>query len=187
MDKLTPKQAKFAVIYVKESNATEAYKKAYNCVNMKPATINRNAKALLDNNKIATRINELRNKIDKKNIYELQAILDGFGQAAFANIIDIFDFVKDANGKMKIILKGGVEKLSELPRSATACIKGFKEKADGGMEVTLRDQDNALANIARIMGYYAPEKILQITTTFADLLKPPEEDNNIEDIDYDKL
>lgn len=185
-DKLTSKQAKFAVIYVKTDKASEAYKKAgYSYENMLPATINRNAHALLKNNNVATRIAELRSDIDKKDLYTLSRILNEFGNVAFANIIDIFDFVKEGN-KMKITLTGGVTRLSELPRKITACIKGFKETA-AGFEVTLRDPDNALAQIARIKGYYAPDKILNITSTFADLLKPPEEDDNIEDIDFNEL
>jgi len=54
--KLTPKQEKFAQTYIETGNASEAYRRAYNTEKMKPETINRNAKALLDNNKIATRI-----------------------------------------------------------------------------------------------------------------------------------
>lgn len=46
--------------YVETGNASEAYRRSYNAEKMKPETVNRNAKALMDNNKVATRVQELR-------------------------------------------------------------------------------------------------------------------------------
>lgn len=57
---LTPKQEAFALAYVETGNASEAYRRAYNAEKMKPATVNRTAKELLDNPKIAARIEELQ-------------------------------------------------------------------------------------------------------------------------------
>jgi phage terminase small subunit len=60
MASLTPKQEAFALAYIETGNASEAYRRAYNTGNMKPETVNRNAKALTDDNKISTRISELQ-------------------------------------------------------------------------------------------------------------------------------
>lgn len=60
MSKLTLKQEKFVAAYLETGNATEAYRRAYDCANMQPATINRNAAAQLENSKIATRLAELQ-------------------------------------------------------------------------------------------------------------------------------
>ena len=57
---LTIKQEKFCMVYIETGNASEAYRQAYNCENMKEATINRNAKMMIDDNKISTRIKELK-------------------------------------------------------------------------------------------------------------------------------
>ena len=57
---LTQKQEMFCIAYIETGNASEAYRRAYDCANMKPETINRKAKALLDDGKIAARIAELR-------------------------------------------------------------------------------------------------------------------------------
>ena len=57
---LTPKQEKFCLEYLKTGNASEAYRLAYDASKMKPETTNRNAKSLMSNNKIITRINELK-------------------------------------------------------------------------------------------------------------------------------
>ena len=60
MSNLTPKQEGFCLAYIETGNASEAYRQNYNAEKMKPETINRNAKELLDNHKIATRLGELR-------------------------------------------------------------------------------------------------------------------------------
>jgi hypothetical protein len=68
-------------------------------------------------------------------------------------------------------LAGGAKKLSDLPREATDCIASIKQ-TKAGFEIKLYSKDQALVQIAKMMGYYAPEKVMQVTTTFADLLKP---------------
>jgi phage terminase small subunit len=57
---LTPKQEAFCIAYLETGNASEAYRRVYNARRAAPSTIARNAKALLDNNKIAARLEELR-------------------------------------------------------------------------------------------------------------------------------
>jgi phage terminase small subunit len=59
-DGLTPKQEKFIHAYLETGNASEAYRLSYNVGKMKDSTVNRNAFALLQNDKIATRIDQLR-------------------------------------------------------------------------------------------------------------------------------
>lgn len=72
MNNLTIKQEKFCLEYIKDGNASRAYREAYDASNMKEATINRNAKALTDDNKIATRIDELRQEIKSKAILSIE-------------------------------------------------------------------------------------------------------------------
>ena len=57
---LTPKQERFCVEYLRESNASEAYRRSYKAENMSPKTVNEAASRLLDNSKVVARINELR-------------------------------------------------------------------------------------------------------------------------------
>lgn len=63
---LTPKQENFCLAYLETGNASEAYRRAYDAENMKPESVNRLAKAQLDNVKIASRLEELRAPIIKK-------------------------------------------------------------------------------------------------------------------------
>lgn len=57
---LTPKQEAFCLAYMETGNASEAYRGAYSAGGMSPASVNREAKALTDNPKIAARLEELR-------------------------------------------------------------------------------------------------------------------------------
>ena len=72
---LTPKQEKFCVAYVKTSNASEAYRQSYDAKNMNPNTINRKAKDLIDNGKIAARVRELQAPAAKKVMISLESHL----------------------------------------------------------------------------------------------------------------
>jgi len=76
MSRLTPKQEKFCLAYIETGNASESYRIAYDASNMKPETINRNAKQLLDNNKIATRLNEIQESARKAAQVTLQSHLE---------------------------------------------------------------------------------------------------------------
>ncbi len=58
----TPKQENFCRTYIETGNASEAYRRAYYAERMKPATVNRAAKELLDNPKIAARVKALQAK-----------------------------------------------------------------------------------------------------------------------------
>lgn len=59
MANLTPKQEAFCLAYRETGSASEAYRKAYSAGKMKAATVNRTAKELIDNPKIAARLSEL--------------------------------------------------------------------------------------------------------------------------------
>ncbi|KAA1286955.1 terminase small subunit [Alcaligenes faecalis] len=82
---LTPKQEAFALAYVETGNASEAYRRTYNAVKMKPETVNRTAKGLLDNRKIAARVAELQAEHverHKLTVDDLLAELEQARQAA---------------------------------------------------------------------------------------------------------
>jgi len=56
---LTPKQQRFVRAYLKTGNASQAYRDSYDCNGSADTTINRNAHALLQNAKIAARVEQL--------------------------------------------------------------------------------------------------------------------------------
>lgn len=72
MSNLTIKQEKFCLEYIKDGNASRAYREAYNTENMKPESINRKAKELFDNVKVAARIDEIRKETSSKAILSIE-------------------------------------------------------------------------------------------------------------------
>lgn len=71
MKQLTQKQENFCLAYIETGNMSEAYRRSYNTENMKPETVNRNAKTLYDSSKIAARIAELRKPAQEKALLTL--------------------------------------------------------------------------------------------------------------------
>jgi hypothetical protein len=73
--RLTPKQEKFCLEYLRVENATEAYRIVYNS-KAKPETCARNGFKLLENNKIVARIDDLRAESAKIAVITQAGILD---------------------------------------------------------------------------------------------------------------
>lgn len=86
MAKLTAKQENFCLVYLETGSASEAYRRAYSTDRMKPETINRNAHQLLKNNKIATRIKELQEKVAKKAEITVETLLEELEEARTAGL-----------------------------------------------------------------------------------------------------
>lgn len=66
MSNLTPKQENFCLAYLETGNASEAYRRSYDAGGMNENSINRKAKELMDNVKIAARISEIRKPVVEK-------------------------------------------------------------------------------------------------------------------------
>lgn len=70
---LSPKQEQFAkAIALDGMNYSDAYRSAYNTKRMSDKTINEKASLLKDNDKIRTRIKELRDEVDTPKIISAQ-------------------------------------------------------------------------------------------------------------------
>ena len=76
MSDLTPKQEAFALAYLETGNASEAYRRSYDAEGMKPESINRKAKELIDSGKIAARVEELRAPVREAAQITLKQHLD---------------------------------------------------------------------------------------------------------------
>jgi hypothetical protein len=79
---LTIKQGKFVRAYLKTGNASEAYRQAYDCNGSADTTINRNAHALLQNAKIAARVEQLEQEAAEVARLDKSMVLVGLLQTA---------------------------------------------------------------------------------------------------------
>lgn len=73
---LTAKQEAFVQNILQGRNQADAYRSAYNCENMSDNAIYREASLLLDNPKVAQRLQELRDKLAKPSIMSAQERLE---------------------------------------------------------------------------------------------------------------
>ena len=161
--KLTLKQEKFCLTYLETGNASEAYRTAYNTKSMKPATINRQAKALMDNGKIAARIEQLKKPILKKFDVTFERVVQ---EAAMVAMVDPGDFYDDDDNLLPI---------KEMPEHVRRALSGFKVdttrrrpkgKGDGCQddevtvtkEVKWHNKDSALKLLAQLSGFIVDKK-----------------------------
>ena len=78
---LTPKQEKFCIVYLETGNASEAYRQSYDAENMSQNALNREASVMLDNPKIAQRLEQLRAPIIKKAQLTVEDLLKELEEA----------------------------------------------------------------------------------------------------------
>lgn len=78
---LTEKQEKFCHEFIKCGNASEAYRNSYNAGKMKPETVHTSANEVLNNPKVAGRLESLRAQVAKKRMLGLEDLLDELEQA----------------------------------------------------------------------------------------------------------
>ncbi|AOE49261.1 terminase small subunit [Kangiella sediminilitoris] len=91
-DNLTEKQEMACRLYGLEGKTkSDAYRGAYNTVNMKPATINRKAKKLFDEGKIRARVNQLKEERCERLNYDADQLLKQLSGMLNADILDIYD------------------------------------------------------------------------------------------------
>jgi hypothetical protein len=75
-DKLTPKQEAFVKVYLETGNASEAYRRSYDCSATTEKSINENASKLLKHAKIAPRIQEAKAKVAERTEVSLFDIVN---------------------------------------------------------------------------------------------------------------
>jgi len=78
---LTPKQEAFCLSYMETGNASEAYRRVYNAGGMKPESINRKAKELMDNGKIAARLAEVQAIAVERALVTVQSLTEELEEA----------------------------------------------------------------------------------------------------------
>lgn len=80
MAELTPKQEKFAQLYVELGNASEAYRQAYNST-AKPESVHVRASELLSDSKVSVRVEEIREATRANHNITLSDILKELEEA----------------------------------------------------------------------------------------------------------
>ena len=177
MGKLTMKQEAFCHYYIEGGgNASNAYRLAYNAVNMLPTTVNVKAAELLANGNISVRVEELKKEVKDRSNISKERLLSELAKIAFSSIaclhstwIELKDFEK-------------------LTRDQTASIKSISTKTQKKnigtsenpeiidvdyIKIELYDKLKAMESINRMLGFESPEK-LDITSKGRAINEPTE-------------
>lgn len=162
-EELTIKQEKFCIKYVECGNASEAYRYAYDCSRMRPATINRKAIELLHNGKITARIKELQKSASQELNISKTDILRFNYDAVNADILDFLsirrDKIKDDKGKeIGESTALAFKDIETLPKDKRRLIQSLKIDRFGCPIIELVDKNSAALTLNKMLGFDAPIK-----------------------------
>ena len=147
--KLSVKQENFCNYYIECGNASEAYRRAYSCSNMKDESINRKAIELLNNGKVAARVKELQEELKKKSDITKEEVLSMLKNFMYA---DIRNFLTIKNGN--VIFKDSEDWTDEMAMQVES-VKQGKE----GIEIKLNGRTWTIQRICKMLGFDSPQDV----------------------------
>lgn len=126
--KLTEKEEKACQQFLITGCKSEAYKNAYNCQKMKPATINVKASQLFAKDKITVRVKELQAERLKETKVDANYVLKRLIEIDEMDVVDILDD------------SGHIKPITQWPKSWRRTISGLdiQELMMGEVETVLR-------------------------------------------------
>ena len=145
---LKPKHELFALEFLKDYNATQAYQRSHGQTTPKTASVN--GSKLLARTDIRDYIKERHGKVVERTTYEVEDVVRQLVAIAGANLAEFVD------------IDGSLLPLQALPKhcqAALASVKLSKKNLTAGdgvtedvVEIKLWDKNRALETLARIMG-----------------------------------
>ena len=159
---LTVKQENFCNYYIESGNASEAYRRAYSCENMKDETVNRKAIELMSNGMVAARVKVLQEEQKEKSDITKERILQELSGIAFSTIADMHN---------TWIERKEFDLLSKKEKSAIKSISTKTLKKNIGtrdepeivdveyVKIELYDKIKAIERICKMLGFDAASEI----------------------------
>ncbi len=148
MSKLTIKQENFCNYYIESGNASEAYRRAFSCDNMKADTIHVKAKELLNNGKITVRVKELQAEVKNRSDLKKDEAVNELSNIVRVRITNIMQIKGDTIT---------VRNLEELPDEIVSAISSIKQ-TNAGIEIKLYDKISAIDRLSKMKGWDEPTK-----------------------------
>lgn len=144
--KLTIKQENFCNYYVECGNASEAYRRSYNCSKLSNKSIWELSSQLLNNIKVASRVKELQYEQKEQSDITKEKILKELSCIAFT---DIRDFLTLESGQ--VCFKDSKDWTPEMAHA----VEGVKMTKDG-IELKLHGKSWSISRICKMLGYDEP-------------------------------
>ena len=160
--KLTIKQENFCNYYVECGNASEAYRRAYNAVNMKDKTIWERASKLLNEYKVSTRVEELRKQANDMSKITKERILKELSNMAFSSISDMHNtwIERKEFEKLTSAQKSSIKSISTKVMKKNIGTQDNPELVDVEfVKIELYDKLKAIECLNKMLGYNEPDKV----------------------------
>lgn len=141
---LSPKQEKFAQLYVELGNARQAFIEAYGQGRMSMHVIDQRAFERRRHPAIAARIEELRAKLLERHEVTVDKIVQELALIAFANMLDYVEVRPDGTARID---------LSKITREQGAVISELAFD-DGKFKFKLSDKQGALEKLGKHLGMF---------------------------------
>lgn len=186
-NELTPKQEAFALKYLETGNASEAYRQSYDAEKMKPESVHRKAFEVLENVKVAARINELKALQLKRHNVTVDRVLAEYAKLAFLDIRKAFDEA------------GNLKPIHMMDNDTAAAIVGLDVVDNaGGMEISgdgirhipsvtkkikLSDKKGALDSLGKYLGMFIDRSDVRIRKPITEMT---DEELNAELAEYER-
>lgn len=150
--RLTEKQEKFCQFYLDtDGNASEAYRMAYDTSNMQPNSIWNAASLMLDNPKVAQRIDEIRAERAARTRIEREKVEQVLMDIVTADPNDLY-IVDAKTGRIKM------KTPSQLPKRMRNALKKIKNNK-GVVEYELNGRVEAARLLGSWNGWDAPKEV----------------------------
>lgn len=143
--------------YLETGNASEAYRRAYDAGKMKPESVNRKAKELLDNGKITARLSSLRAATESRHIMSRQEALERLSDIGRTNLHELvefgtYDYGSDENGNSVSQASWRFkDSVLQDPKKMAAIAELVAGK--DGLKIKLHSPLQAIQQIAKMQGW----------------------------------
>ena len=170
MARLTIKQERFCLEYLKDNNASRAYREAYNATKMSDKTINEVSSRLLKDSKISARIEALQKPAMKKAEVTAEKIISELAKIAFFDVQVLYN--ED----------GTLKQITELDSEVTRAIHSTKvrlEKQGQGREdwaeikeIRTHDKLKALELLGKTLAMFTDKSQTDLSGTVSIQIDP---------------
>lgn len=160
-NKLTIKQENFCNYYLESGNASEAYRRAYNCGRMKEKQIWEESSKLLSTPKVSQRVRELKEELKSISDITKERLIRELANMAFSSIADMqntwierkeFDSLSPAQ-------KSSIKSISTKIAKKNVGTKDDPEFVDVEfVKIELYDKIKAIEVLNKMLGYNEAEK-----------------------------
>ena len=159
---LTPKQEAFAQAYVETSNASEAYRRAYNAENTKDTVVHVKAAELMRNGKVTVRIAELQQAIAKRHEISIDRIVKELSLIGFSNMSDFIKVQPDGSAYVDLsgLTRDKAAAISEVTSEVYMEGSGEEARAVKRTKFKLSDKRAALVDLGKHLGMFIERKEL---------------------------